>query len=219
MQNLGGRGTRGLFTAFVLVTACATTRPPPPTGGPRGLRATEHLDVARQHDRAAKEESRWPDTFAATTASGRNIPWFRSWDSAVEQERLAEIHRTKAAELQAAYEDACGTRAADETAVSPLQRYAIGGWNTTAGVIVYLAPTTKPDTLMAELRCHRAWMMLAPAGMDDCPLDLPGLVFDARGDGEGTTLSIVTRDASFVGELQRRTAHDLEAAARRSSGH
>lgn len=205
--------------AAVLLAACATSQPVPPKGGPRGLRATEHLDVARQHESAARDESRWPDTFAAGTASGHNIPWFRSWDSAAEQERLAEIHRTKAVQLQAAYEEACGDRPAEQTTISPLQRYGIGGWNTATGVIVYLTPTTAPDSLLAELRCHRAWMMLAPAGMDDCPLDLPGLAFDARGDGEGVTLSIVVRDPGLVAELQRRTAHDLEAAAKRRGAH
>lgn len=200
--------------AFILLAACATTQPQPPAGGPRGLHASEHLDVAAQHESAAKEESRWPDTFAAATATGHSIPWFRSWDSAAEQERLAAIHRTKAAALQAAYEEACGTRPADQTTVSPLQRYGTGGWNTATGVIVYLTPTVSPDALLSELRCHRAWMMLAPAGMDDCPLDLPGLAFDARGDGEGITLSIIVRDPALVAELQRRAAHDLEAAAK-----
>lgn len=204
---------------LILVAACATTQPPPPTGGPRGLRASEHRDVARQHENTAKEDSRWPDTFAARTASGHNIAWFRSWDSAAEQERLAEIHRTKALQLQAAYEEACRDRPADRTAVSPLQRYGIGGWNTATGVIIYLTPTTSPDELLAELRCHRAWMMLAPSGMDDCPLDLPGLAFDARGDDEGVTLSIIVRDAALVDELHRRAAHDLEAAAKLRGSH
>ncbi len=205
--------------ALALLAGCATTQPVPPTGGPRGMRATDHLDAARQNEQRAKDDARWPDTFAAGTASGHNIAWFRSWDSAAEQERMAEIHRTKAAQLQAAFDEACGPRSASDVSVSPLQRYGLGGWNTTTGVIVYMSPTTKPDALLAELRCHRAWMMLAPAGMDDCPLDLPGLAFDARGDAEGVTLSIIVRDAALVGELHRRTAHDLEAAATHRASH
>ena len=118
------------------------------------------------------------------------------------------------ARARAAYEQACGTRTEGEVAVSPLERHGIGGWNTTTGVIVYLsAAAGDPDRLLKDLTCHRAWMMLAPAGMDDCPLDLPGLVVDARGDAEGITLSLAVRDPKLIGELQRRTAHDLEAAA------
>jgi len=49
--------------------------------------------------------------------------------------------------------------------------------------------------------------------MDDCPLDLPDIMLDARGDREGITVSIAVRDPKLVPELQRRTAHDLEAAA------
>ena len=54
--------------------------------------------------------------------------------------------------------------------------------------------------------------------MTDCPLDLPGLVVDARGDASGVTVSMVVRDPKLVGELQRRTAKDLEGAAARRAG-
>jgi len=62
------------------------------------------------------------------------------------------------------------------------------------------------------MKCHRAAMMLAPSGMEDCPLDLPNVVLDARGDTDGITVSITVRDPKLVPELQRRAAHDLEAA-------
>jgi len=68
---------------------------------------------------------------------------------------------------------------------------------------------------MAALRCHRAWMRLAPANMDDCPLDLAGLKIDAKGGGEGITLTLGVRDQSLIPELQRRAAHDLEMSAGR----
>ena len=79
---------------------------------------------------------------------------------------------------------------------------------------MYLSPDAgSPDRLLARMKCHRAAMMLAPSDMDDCPLDLPDIVLDARGDTEGITISIVARDPKLVPELQRRAAHDLEAAA------
>ncbi|MDX2091580.1 MAG: hypothetical protein SFX73_27215 [Kofleriaceae bacterium] len=199
----------------ILLASCATPTTMAPKGGPRGLRASEHLDVARGHDDAARDATRWPS--AGSTASGEIsfTPWFRSWDTTTEHERLAQVHRSKAAALQAVFAEECGPEASADIAVSPLQRYGTGGWNTSTGVIVYLSRAAgDPERLLAALKCHRAWMMLAPTDMDDCPLDLPGLQLDARGDGEGVTLSISVRDPALVPELQRRTAHDLEAAVR-----
>jgi hypothetical protein len=143
--------------------------------------------------------------------------WFASWNPAAEHERAAGVHRSKAAALQAAYDEACKDRSLAEVSISPLQRYAIGGWNTTTGVVLYLAPKVSAERLLADLDCHRAWMMLAPSNMDDCPLDLPGLALDARGGSEEITLSIVIRDPALVPELQRRAATELESAARRRS--
>lgn len=200
----------------VLLAACATTAPRPPTGGPRGLRASEHLEEAHEHERRAREPA-WPAT--SPSAADPNAPalWFASWNPAVEHERAAAVHRSKAAGLQAAYDEACTNRSLAEVSVSPLQRYAIGGWNTTTGVVLYLSPNVNSERLLADLNCHRAWMMLAPTNMDDCPLDLPGLALDARGDAEGITVTIVVRDPALVGELQRRAAAELESATRQRS--
>jgi hypothetical protein len=175
------------------------------------LRASEHLDAARQHDENARTSAMWPDAYGVRTAY--SIPWARSWNAGQEDERLASIHRSKAAQLQAAYEEACGDRPLELVSKSPLDRYGVGGWNTGTGVIMYLsADAGMPDEIMAAMKCHRAWMMLAPAGMEDCPLDLPGINVDAHGDREGITISIVVRDPSLVEELHRRAAHELEAA-------
>jgi len=207
---IGLIGPTGLF-------GCATTPTPEPKGGPRGLRANEHLDAARQHDAIARERQTWPETHVMVPGDLEQpiaMPWYRSWDTSTEHERIAETHRAKAGEIYAAYEEACGAAPGSETTISPLESYGVSGWNTATGVIVYLAPDAgPPDLLLAKLKCHRAAMMLAPGGMDDCPLDLPDIMLDARGDSEGITVSIAVRDPKLVPELQRRTAHDLEAAA------
>lgn len=200
---------------LVAVAACAIA-PRPQPGAPRGLHASDHLRAAHAHDAQASRRA-WPGAVTTSSPASPNaadIVWFRSWDSAVEHERAARVHRSTAAELQANYDAACGARPLADVSVSPLQRHAIGGWNTTMGVILYLTPGAGADRLRADLHCHRAWMMLAPADMDDCPLDLPGLALDVRGDAEGITVSIVVRDATLVGELQRRAAVELESAAR-----
>ena len=60
------------------------------------------------------------------------------------------------------------------------------------------------------MRCHRAWMMLGRTGMDACPLDLPGVEVDARGDANGIELTITESNPALVNELRRRAALDLE---------
>ena len=206
----------------LLLAGCATTTTTPmstPAGGPRGLRASEHLDLAAQHDQEARNRSVWPDPSdlggggADTATQPAAMPWFRSWDTAAEHERLAEIHRSQAAAIQAAYDEACAGKPIAEISVSPLVRFGIGGWPTAHGAIVYLsAKAGTPDELLAAMKCHRAYMMVAPTDMDDCPLDLPGLELDARGDTDGVTVSLTVKDASLIPELQRRAEHDLEAS-------
>jgi len=199
---------------LIALAACATTRPAA-RGGPRGLHANEHLAAAREHDEVAARAVRWPDTRSVGPGAAY-VPWTRSWDAGAEHERMAALHRGEAASLQSAYEDACGARSIEQIAVSPLVRYGIGGWNTTTGVIVYLdADAGPPDRLLADLNCHRAWMMLSDAGMDECPLDLPGVVLDAHGEGESPTITVAisVADPNLVEELHRRMAHELEAGA------
>lgn len=210
----------------ILLAACATTpTTSSPKGGPRGLRANEHREVAAQHDEQARERSTWPDAsrIAGAGPDTRDqpiaMPWYRSWDTAAEHERLAVVHRSKAAELEAAYQEACGDKPSGEISVSPLVRYGLGGWPTANSVILYLSPDAgSADQLLAMMRCHRAFMMLAPAGMDDCLLDLPGLEVDARGDTDGVTVALTVKDRALIPELKRRAAHDLEAGQHQGAG-
>ena len=207
-----------------LVAACAAPianeKP-----GPRGLRADQHLSIASREDERAEELARWPDT---RPADGSNVnrdraagTWFGTWDTATEHRRLAQAHRSAAAQLEAEYEEACNELPADVVSVSPLQRYAIGGSATVNGTLVLLsAEAGPPDRLLATMRCHRAWMMLGRTDMDACPLDLPGLQVSARGDASGIELTMTVKDPSLVDELRRRAAHDLEAGLhRRASSH
>jgi hypothetical protein len=201
-----------LTIASLVLTSCATATTSAPKPGPRGLHANEHLEVARTHDDMATEATRFPDD---TGPGGMSLHWVRAWDTGAEHERLARIHRSNASQLEVAYAEACGDRPLDLVSISPLQRYAIGGWNTATGVELFLSATAgDPDRLLADLKCHRAWMMLAPAGMETCPLDLEGLVLNAKGDTEGISVSLTVRDSKLVPELQRRAAHDLEMGPR-----
>lgn len=199
-----------------LISACASTQVADPKGGPRGLRASEHLEAARRHDEAAQRTTVYPDAMNAGPIGSMpsGSMWFQTWRN--ENAELAQQHRWTAQELEADYAKWCGGTGSGEGAVSPLLRYGIGGWNTSNGVIVYLTPDAgPPERLKNALMCHRAWMMLAPdAQMKDCPLDLPGTTLDVRGDPDGITVSLSVSDPALVRELQRRTAIELEAGAR-----
>ena len=206
--------------AAILLSACATTTPP--QGGPRGLRASDHLEAARAHSEAAANRAQWPEPTpvsneAAIVARGAaGPPWFYYWQADAD-ERLAQEHRSAAASLQAEYEAACGDTPAAEVTVSPVVRYAIGGTTVADGAVVYLSTDAgTPEHVLAAIRCHRAWMMLGRTAMDDCPLDLPRIELVAHAQPGAIELSITTRDASQVPELQRRVAHDVEAGASRS---
>jgi hypothetical protein len=201
---------------LVLLAACAAAPPKPAAPGSRGLRASDHLDVAHDQDELARNKAAYPDL--RPDGTGRveqavvGIPWTRTWDTVADHERLAAIHRGAAEQLYAEYDEACGSRSYSEVSVSPIERYGIGGTSIADGVTIYLSPEAgPPDKLLADMRCHRAWMMLAPTNMDACPLDLAGLKVSAKGDDKSIEVTITIADQRLVEELQRRTVRDLEA--------
>jgi hypothetical protein len=202
------------FSVFALVAACgASTVTEQP--GPRGLRADQHLATAAREDARASELTTWPEQRPGATGSVQaptSPTWFGTWDTVAEHRKRAAYHRSAASELEADYEAACGETPAAVAAMSPLQHYGIGGTLTANGTIVILsAAAGPPERLLTELRCHRAWLMLSRSDMEQCPLDLPGLHIEAHGDATAIELTLTVDNAKLVGELQRRTAHDLEA--------
>lgn len=210
--------------SFALLATCSGPAPrhaPPPS---RGLRSGQHLDTAAEESRRSHELTSWPDRRSTQDSSGQVAAgtWYRSFDTPQARAHSAQAHRAEAAALQAEYDEACRDRPFADVSMSPLQRYGKGGTTTTEGVLVFLsAYAGEPDSLMAEIRCHRAWMMIAPpAAMDACPLDLPGLHVKASGDASGVTVEISISDPALVPELQRRTMLDLEGArTHRDRGH
>jgi len=210
--------TRSL--ALLLLAACGGAAPvAAEKPGPRGLRADQHIAMAQREDQRATQIDTWPERRPGPVDSPDmhvvTVAWTGTWDTSEEHRRLAQIHRSKAAELDAEYEDACGSTPADLVSVSPLQHYGIGGGPTERGANIILSAEAGPaNRLLGELRCHRAWMMLGPSDMDDCPLDLPGLRVHARGSATEIELELTVDDPKLIPELQRRAAHDLEVAGR-----
>jgi hypothetical protein len=209
---------RGL--AIALLAACASAPKPPPAEPPgyRGAHASEHMAAARDQDRMARDAQMWPDVRPVDPVTGRvdspfsDTPWRRQWDTPEQHELVAAAHRAAAAEQQAEFDRACGAFSATDAASSPIRRFGVGGVPTEDGVILFLSPQAGPAAhLLAEVDCHRAWMMLAPRAMDEqCPLDLAGIHVDAMGDDAGVTLKISVDDPALVRELQRRAATELE---------
>jgi hypothetical protein len=201
---------------IALVVGCAGSSPQTRSAASRGLRASDHLADAREHDEQARENARWADTRSDSTGRvDQLLIGHARWDTTADHRRAAAHHRSSADALYAEYEQACGNLPMSKIAISPIVRYGMGGRTTTSGVVLYLSPQAGPaDRLLAELKCHRAWMMLAATSMDDCPLDLAGLLVDAKADDEMFTLTLSVRDPALVPELQRRTAHDLELGGR-----
>lgn len=203
--------------SLLLIAACASSSTPIRGAAPgsRGPRADAHLQAARDHEARAAELARWPEM--QRDAAGFDQPagglWYRTWDSSAEERRSAEHHRSEAARLHDEYETACANVPTSDIEVSPLRRYGLGAFPSKAGVVVMLSTQAgPPNRLLSALRCHRAWMMLGEAGMEDCPLDLAGISVEAYGDETGISVEIKARDPRLVPELQRRTAKDLEGS-------
>jgi len=208
---------RSLF-GLTLLTACATSSSGG-NGGPRGPRADDHIAAAAREDERSNELTRWPETRPSEPGlANMQVVWLGTWDTTAEHHRRAEAHRSAAVQIEVEYEQACGDTPAAVASISPLQRYGIGGSATTDGALVILSPEAgPPNRLLAEMRCHRAWMMLGRSDMQDCPLDLPGLHVSAHGDATQIELTLTVENASLIPELQRRAAHDLEAAGKHSA--
>lgn len=201
---------------LLLLAACASS-PPAAQPGSRGPRAGEHLAAASDHTTEADHLARWPDRLAGSPDSPVDKGnWYRAWDTVANERRLAREHQGAAAQILAEYDEACGQRTHAEVSVSPLERYGVGGEPTAWGAKVFLSVEAgTPEQLMADLRCHRAWMRIGRTDMASCPLDLAGLRVAAHGDNSGITVEMMVEDPRLVPELQRRVAHDLEASAQR----
>jgi hypothetical protein len=200
---------------LALVAACGANAREP-VEEPRAIRTQEHLEEARKHDEIARQRSTFPvrtETVPGdpTTPLAPQVPWTRNWDLDSEHERIARVHRGNAAALEASYQEACGTRDVKKVIGSPITRHRVGGWDTDDGVVVLLSTHAgTPETLLADLRCHRAYLLASTAVAKDSPLELPGLRIDARGDQDGITLTLTVRDAQLLPELRRRVALQVE---------
>ncbi len=203
---------------FAAFASCSVPKVPAQPPAARGPHANEQLAAAREHTRRAEALARWPEARRGDPDrfddAGTGL-WYRSWETANDPYRAAPVHASEAGR-KGTYDEACiGVPPAHQTS-SPLQRHGLDSTPTANGVIVFLRPDAgAPDRLLAEIRCHRAWMMLAVTGEDVCPLDIANVHIQAHGDKAGISIEISVADPLLVREVQLSAAHDLEVAANR----
>ncbi len=186
--------------------ACGGAAPPPPEA-PRDPHATEHREAAEAHAARAAELARLTDALGGPTdriEDAVNGLWMRS----LAEERAASEHVAEAERIEHDAAVACEGMTDEQKRRSPIQRFAIAWLPKPEGIVVLL-PTSAgaPDQLVAELRCHRAWMQLGQAPGDQCPLDLGGVDLVVYGDRHGISVELTPRDHAQVPELQRRTEY------------
>ncbi len=195
--------------ALVVLAACGTAS----LEGPRAIRTAEHLEEARKLDEVARSRT-WLVTEEVTPPAR---PFAFTWNPDADHERVKQ-QRSEVAAVEQDFEAACHQHEVEKTIGSPLTRHRIGGWNTEDGVVILLGVVAGPrETLLADLRCYRAWL-IAGTGVDKDALALPGLLLDAKGTQDGITLTLTLEDTALIPELQRRVLRQVEAS-RRLAGH
>jgi hypothetical protein len=185
MQKCRGMHTK-LFWLTCFLFSCESIDSIP-AGGPRGLRASDDVEIAKAHQRLAE---------ALNTSQQ---------DTSERYRQVAASHLRMADELQRTYQSSCRGLSRPEAQLSPLYRYSVGGSRTEDGVAIDTRPTNMSPQAMAEqITCHQSWMMLAPADMEDCPLDLPGINVEVRSAGDALRIDLPASSPAMVQELARR---------------
>lgn len=214
--------SRLLVPFLVLAGSCATahhgTRP-------GDMTAAEHLDNARSH---SEKISGWRGTYRGVYGAHHHAgywgpgfgwyPWYYSWDPDEEHRALAAAHRDAAEQLKLQFETACAYVPRGLEAESPLD--AASSISTIPRGVVFHVPDTagSPDGVLATLRCHRAWLQLAPnPGATDDPLLVEGVTWMTHAGGNDVEVMATARDDRSAAELARRSTLVLERARRSPS--
>ena len=134
-------------------------------------------------------------------------PWSYYWEPGREYRQLLDAQVPAKDALLQRHRAACETIPDRIQALSPFESYAFGSARLDDGVLVHLVPDAgPPDALLVALRCHEAWLRLAPrdsARDDVLGVDGISLVVDASGR-DTIEVMIVGSDRRAVDELERR---------------
>lgn len=214
--------SRLLVPFLVLAGSCATahhgTRP-------GDMTAAEHLDNARSH---TEQISGWRGTYrgvygghhAGYWGPGSGwYPWYYSWDPDEEHRALAAAHRDAADQLKLQFEAACAYFPRGLEVESPLDSFTTSISAIPSGVVFHVSDRAgSPDAVLASLRCHRAWLQLAPnPAAANNPLLIEGVKWMTHAGRDDVEVMATARDDGAAAELARRSALTLERARRSSS--
>lgn len=185
------------------------------------MTASEHMSASREHSEQitgmhahSVYGAGYPGWY-----SGGWYPWYYSWDPDVEHRGLAAAHREAAEQLNVEYTAACKQVPREVAASSLLDSFATATSRTENGVLFYLAAEAgPPEVVLAQLRCHRAWLRLAPtAEAVDSPLLVEGVTWMTHVGANGIEVMASARDERSIAELARRAGLLIERNHKRSA--
>ena len=177
---------------------------------PDDMTAAEHHAAAREHAEMVTGSAYHHPTWSYSSGW---YPWYY-WSPDDEHRALAEAHRDSAEQLKLQYDAACATLPAGAAASSPLETSTMSTSPIEGGIVFHLGEAAgPPDRLLAQLRCHRAWLKLAPTpGAADDPLQVDGVTWLARAGRAEVEVRAIASGDSARAELARRAAIVSERA-------
>lgn len=202
----------------MLAGACATghhgTRPDDMTAAEHTAAAREHSEqVTGMHGHAYYPGpyygSRWGHGYGS-------YPWYYSWDPDEEHRALAAAHRDAAEQLKLEYEVACTLIPRGLEARSPLDAFTTSTSPFDHGIVFQLSEQAgPPEVVLAQIRCNRAWLKLAPSdAAANSPLLVEGVTWNAHAVANGVEVTATARDDHGRAEFVRRAALVIDRASK-----
>jgi len=207
-----------IFAAGACATGSHGTRP-------GDMTAAEHTAAAREHSEQVtgmRSHPYYPGPYYGNSwgygYGYGSYPWHYSWDPDEEHRSLAAAHRDAAEQLKLEYEAACTLIPRGLDARSPLE-LATSTSPFDRGVVFHLSEQAEPpEVVLTRIRCHRAWLQLAPNdAAADSPLLVEGVTWMTHAGARGVELMATARDDRGRAELARRAALVIEHANRPSA--
>jgi hypothetical protein len=192
--------------ALAVTSACAGPRATGAGTRPDDMTADEHRVSARRHDEIGRQ---------GPYLRGRAwAPWTYSWDPATEHLAERDAHLAAAETLETRYRKACADVPVGAESGSPLSGRAISASPIDGGVLLLLDPAAgPPDQVLAEIRCHRAWLVLEDRpGLADDVVALDHVRYSAQVRDEAIELRVTARSKDQVEELRRRASAAVPAS-------
>ncbi len=215
---VGFRLAAGCSVAMVLaLVACATRAADVKPGS---MAKEEHLQAARNDEKAAKEHRDEYNPAATVLRGGPAAelgleynPTANQVEQAQVHERHALQHRAAAAAMQLFEDVSCVGVSADDRASCPLLSADVtGATNLPTGVRLKLANPAHGDALLAMLRCHAAFGHgRHQMAVESCAPYAPGAILQKSADG--LAIEILTDTPADVVPLQRHAAEQVNVSA------